>query len=267
MKKEILLLTLFLGSTAIYAGWQDQLGGIMQKAKQLQKPTPRENATSLSRSDMDTALKEALADGVQYAVSNLGREGGYLNDPMVKIPLPKHLQTAAKLLGRVGGEKYATDLIAALNKAAEEAAPKTAGIFIDAIKKLSIEDAKRILSGPDDAATNYFREHTTKELASVIKPIVAKSMARNDVAKYYRSFQSFYKSHTGSLRNDQITALAGKFGMERYLPSENEEDLEGYVTQRTIDGLMKMIALKEKQIRDNPLMRDTALLKRVFGAF
>ncbi|OQX73792.1 MAG: hypothetical protein B6D59_04665 [Campylobacteraceae bacterium 4484_4] len=272
-KRETLLFGVIFGLTTAYAGWQDQIGGLMQKAKTLQSGTSSQSdsshstTASLPRSDMNAALKEALTDGVRYAVQNLGKEGGYLNNPLVHIPLPKHLQSAANLLKKAGGEKYVNDLVVALNKAAEEAAPKTADIFIGTIKKMSIDDAKKILSGPDDAATAYFRTHTSKELHSVIAPIVEKSMADNDVAKYYRTFQSFYKSQAGALQNGQLTALAGKLGMDRYLPSADDEDLNSYVTSRAIDGLMTMIAQKEKQIRDNPLMRNTKLLKKVFGAF
>ena len=272
MKKiQTLLLSSILVATAMQAGWQDQIGGILETVQKTQSPTtPTSTASSnvnLSNNDMSGALKEALSKGVKFAVSDLGKDGGYLNNPLVKIPLPKSLQTSEKLIRKLGGGKYVDDLILSLNKAAEEAAPKTVDVFMNSIQNMTITDAKTILAGADDSATQYFRKNSSAELASVIAPIVEKSMANNDVSKYYGAFQSFYKKNAGALQNESVSALTSKFGLDAYLPSQKDEDLSGFVTNKSIDGLMSMIAQKEKGIRDNPLMRNSDLLQKVFGAF
>jgi len=266
--KTIILSSLLL-VTSSYAGWQDQISDALGSVNEKQAPSDKKERSTvdLSNGDMTAALKEALSKGVTFAVTDLGKEGGYLNNPLVKIPLPKSLQSSEKLIRKMGGEKYVDDLILSVNKAAEEAAPKTADIFIDSIQKMSIADAKEILAGEDDAATQYFINNTGSELASTIEPIVKKSMENNDVAKYYKAFVTYYQSHSDLLKNDTVGTLTTTTGLDAYLPGENDEDLDSYVTNKSIDGLMTMIAEKEKEIRDNPLMRNSDLLKKVFGAF
>jgi Ca2+-binding EF-hand superfamily protein len=132
---------------------------------------------------------------------------------------------------------------------------------------MNITDAQNILAGSDNAATEYFRKNSTQELVSVIKPIIKESMSKANVAKYYQMFQSFYKSNSGVLQNKSISALSKKFGLDSYLPSSKDEDLDGYVTNQAINGLMTMIAEKEKDIRANPLIQNSNLLKKVFSAF
>ena len=269
-KIKIILLSTILVTTSVHANWQDQIGGLLETVQKVQSPSAQTSTTSsninLSNNDMSGALKEALSKGVKFAVADLGKNGGYLNNPLVKIPLPKSLHTSEKLIRKLGGGKYIDDLILSLNKAAEEAAPKTVDVFMNAIKKMTITDAKSILAGADDSATEYFRKNSNAELTSVIAPIVEKSMANNDVSKYYGAFQSFYKKNSGALQNESVSALTSKFGLDAYLPNQKDEDLSSFVTNKSIDGLMSMIAQKEKGIRDNPLMRNSDLLQKVFGA-
>lgn len=266
--KTIIISTILLAAT-VQAGWQDQIGGLLETVQKVQSSTSTkgDSNVNLSNTDMSSALKEALSKGVKFAVTDLGKDGGYLNNPLVKIPLPKSLQTGEKILRKVGGGKYVDDLILSINKAAEEAAPKTVDVFMNSIQKMTITDAKAILAGEDDSATQYFRKNSSSELASVIAPIIEKSMLNNDVAKYYDAFQSFYKSNAGILQNESVSALTSKLGLGSYLPSQKDEDLNSFVTNKSIDGLMSMIAEKEKGIRDNPLMRNSELLQKVFGAF
>jgi hypothetical protein len=274
VKNLLMISTLVCGVTILNAGWSDSLGDIVNKVQKVQEQSSIKTNTSssssvsnLSTTDMNGALKQALNVGVDYAVKTLGAKNGYLNNPLTKIGLPKDLEKTANLVRKVGGCKYVDDLVLALNNAATQAAPKTAKIFTDSISKMSIDDAKKILNGPDDAATNYFRQNTTKQLQSTIAPIIKKSMENNSVAKYYKAFQSFYKANAGVLKNDKINALASSFGYGSVLPSANDEDLDSYVTNRSIDGLMTMIAQKEKAIRANPLMQNSSLIKKVFSAF
>ncbi|NOY72705.1 MAG: DUF4197 domain-containing protein [Gammaproteobacteria bacterium] len=267
---KIALVASLTFSANLYAGWQDQLDGLVEKTKEINPVTQSDSnktVSGLSNSDMSGALKEALAKGVKFAVTDLGKKGGYLNNPLVTIPLPKNMKTAEKLIRKVGGEKYVDDLILALNRAAEEAAPKTAEVFLNSIKNMSITDAKNILAGNDDAATQYFKTNSTNNLTTIVTPIVKKSMENNNIAKYYNSFQSFYKKKSGILQNDTVSSLTSKFGVDDYLPGQKDDNIESYVTNKSIEGLMTMIAKKEKEIRDNPIMRNSDLLKKVFGAF
>jgi len=257
-------------STFANAGWQDSLGGMLesvQKSSPIQKSEATQKSSKFSTPDMNSALKQALSAGVGYAVKNLGQQNGYLNNPLAKIGLPSGLETTASLVKQVGGEKYVNDLVLSLNNAATEAAPKTAKIFTDSITNMSITDAQKILKGSENSATEYFKQNTTTQLRQMIMPIVKKSMSNNSVATYYQSFQSFYKANSGLVKNSQVGGLANSFGLGGYLPNEKDEDLDSYVTNRAIDGLMVMIAQKEKEIRANPMMQSSNLIQKVFSAF
>ncbi len=269
MKKLTIATTIIACTTIANAGWQDSLGSILNNT--VAKPTTTQatssSSTNLTNTDMTGALKQALNVGVDYAVNSLGAQNGYLNNPLVKIGLPESLQTTANLVRKVGGDKYVDDLILALNNAATAAAPKTAKIFADSITNMSINDAQKILSGPDNAATQYFRDSSTKQLQATITPIVKESMSQNSVAQYYSAFQSFYKNNAGALQNDQVTGIANSLGFGSVLPSKEDEDLDSYVTNKAIDGLMKMIEQKEQAIRANPMMQSSSLIQKVFSAF
>ena len=222
--------------------------------------------SNLSDSTVSSGLKEALKVGVDFGVKALSKKDGYLNNTDVKIPLPDKLAKAETLLRKVGGNKAADDLIKSMNDAATEAAPKTASIFANAIEKMSIEDAKTILAGDNHAATEYFQKHTTSSLAEMIKPIIQKSMQKNSVAKYYDTFNGFYTSNVkGVVENSSVMSMAKSFGADEYLPSDKDAKLDDYVTSKAIDGLFKMIATKEAQIRKDPVAQTTSLLKTVFG--
>ena len=221
--------------------------------------------SGLNNSTVASGLKEALKKGVKYAVGTLGKDNGYLNNSLVKIPLPENLAKAEKLVRKFGGGKIADNLINSMNKAASDAAPKTADIFMKSISKMSLEDAKKILAGKKDAATEYFKTHTSTSLEKMISPIVDKTMQENGVAKYYDTFNGYYKKYGAKyVKNSGVMSLAKSFGADSYLPSEKDENLNKYVTDKAMDGLFKMIAQKEAEIRDNPIARTTDLLKKVF---
>jgi len=222
--------------------------------------------SSLSNSTVTSGLKEALKMGVDFGVKELSKKDGYLNNAGVKIPLPDKLANAEKLIRKAGGNKIADNLIKSMNSAATEAAPKTAAIFVDAVDKMSMEDAKKILAGGDDAATNYFKEHTTTSLQNMIKPIIQKSMQDNNVASYYDTANDFYLNNVKSIvESTSVMSMAKGFGADEYLPSEKDAKLDDFVTQKAIDGLFKMIAEKEGNIRKDPVSQTTSLLKQVFG--
>ena len=226
----------------------------------------KSTTNQLSNSTISSGLKEALKIGVNYGVKELGKKDGYLNNKDAKIPLPENLKTAETLIRKVGGEKIVNDLVLSMNKAATQAAPKTAQIFLNAVDKISIDDAKAILAGDNDAATKYFEKHTLKDLKNLIKPIIKKSMEDNKVATYYDTFNSFYKSNVKSyVDNSSIMQMAKSYGADKFLPQNSDINLDDYVTKSAIDGLFKIIAQKEQEIRKNPISQTTSLLKKVFG--
>lgn len=269
MKKTSIIATLLLTSTMSFAF---DLNSITKAVTDnLSKPTQTENKSTTTKSQLDNStvtsgLKEALKTGVNFAVTNLGKENGYLNNSLVKIPLPDNLAKAEALIRKAGGDKIADDLILSMNNAATKAAPKTAEIFVNAIEKMSIEDAKKILAGNDNAATQYFQTNTTDSLKKLITPIIQETMRQNQVATYYDTANSFYKSNLkGTVENSSVMGLAKNFGVDSYLPGSSDESLDEYVTNKAIDGLFKMIAQKEAQIRTSPVAQTTSLLQKVFG--
>lgn len=207
------------------------------------------NALSLadiSGKDANGGLKEALTQGAGKAVDLLGKPDGFLNNPKVKIPLPESVQKVEGLLRGFGMGKQADELVNAMNRAAEAAVPQAKSLLVNSIKTMSVEDAKGIVSGGQDSATQYFRRTTSGPLAEKFKPIVKNAMAKVKLAEKY----------------DQLAGKASKYG----LVSAKDAQLENYVTQKTLDGLFVMIAEEEKAIRQNPAEAAGKLAQKVFGA-
>ena len=267
MNKKIILSSLVICSTLSFAF--DLNSFTKEIVNDITKTETKEDKTvtsSLSQNTVSKGLKEALKVGVNYATKTLGAQNGYLNNADVKIPLPENLQKAETLIRSAGGDKIADDLIKSMNNAATNAAPETAKIFIDAIEKMNLEDAKKILAGDEHSATNYFKENTNEALRKLIKPIVNKTMQENSVSKYYDTFNTYYKQYGKEyVENSSVMNLAKNFGVDEYIPSSSDESLDDYVTNKAIDGLFKMISEKEASIRENPVEQTTSILKKVFG--
>ncbi|RXJ90491.1 hypothetical protein CRV01_04845 [Arcobacter sp. CECT 8983] len=267
MKKKIILLSLIVCSTLSFGF--DLNSFTKDIVKDITTTDTKKEQTvksSLSENTVSKGLKEALKVGVNYATKTLGAQNGYLNNKDVKIPLPENLQKAESIIRKVGGDKIANDLIKSMNSAATKAAPQTAEIFIEAIEKMNLEDAKKILSADEHSATNYFKENTYDKLKELIKPIVNKTMQENSVSKYYDTFNTYYKQYGKEyVENSSVMNLAKNFGVDEYIPSSSEESLDDYVTNKAIDGLFKMISEKEASIRENPVEQTTSILKKVFG--
>jgi Protein of unknown function (DUF4197) len=200
----------------------------------------------ISNRDAINALKSALDKGSRAAVAQLGRENGFLGDARVRIALPEPLRRAEKNMRRFGMAKYADELIVALNRAAEAAVPQAQQLFIDAVKQMSVKDAKGILTGGETAGTDYFRRVTAEPLREKFLPIVQQATYRVGLAHKY----------------DEYAAYGVRVGLV------NAEDarLDDYVTRKTLDGLYFMVAEEEKQIRRDPVGTASSLLKKVFGA-
>lgn len=238
------LACLLLPFGAAHAGWLDDL---LKRATQMQPTVPNGAASVLTDDEVVRGLKEALAKGTQQAVGQLGKEGGYLNNLNVKIPMPENLKTVEKTARALGQDKLADEFVATLNHAAERAVPEAAAIFSDAIAQMSLEDARGILKGPDDAATQYFRKTSSARLAERFRPIVEAATDKTGVTASYKR-------------------LARQAGPVASLLGADAGDLDGYVTQKALDGLFVMIAAEEKRIRENPVARTSDLLKKVFGS-
>lgn len=200
---------------------------------------------SLSNKDAVGGLKEALTQGAGSAVGLLGKTDGFLGNPKVKIPLPENLQKVEGLVRGFGGGRYVDELETAMNRAAEAAVPEAKTLLVNAIKQMSVEDAKGILSGGDDAATQYFRRSTSGPLGEKFKPIVTKAIAKVKLADKY----------------DEFAGKAAKFGLVK----ESDAHLESYITAKALDGLYLMIAEQEKAIRQDPVSAAGSLAKKVFG--
>ena len=270
MKKTTILASLILSSSLSFAFdlnalTKDVIDTVTKPSTTQEQTTTKEQST-LDNSTVSSGLKEALKTGVNFAVSTLGKENGYLNNSNVKIPLPENLAKVETLIRKAGGNEIADNLIKSMNKAATTAAPKTADIFMKSIENMSIEDAKKILAGDNTAATKYFEDKTTKSLREMIKPIIQDTMKDNQVATYYDMANNFYKTNVKSMVDkSSVMGLAKNFGVDSYLPGSSDKNLDEYVTDKAIDGLFKMIAQKEAQIRTNPVAQTTSILQKVFG--
>ena len=201
---------------------------------------------AISAGDASAGVKEALAKGADYAVASLGKENGFLGNSKVKIPLPGYLQKAEKGLRMFGMGKQADELTETMNHAAENAVAEARPILSESIKKMSVDDAKGILTGGEGSVTKYFKRTSSEQLTEKFTPIVKASTKKLQLAEQYNQF-------------------AGKAASSGLI-DKKDADLDSYVTQKAMDGLFLMIAEEEKKLRSNPVGAGSDLLKKVFGA-
>ena len=218
--------------------------GLSDMAKEAQK-TLGGSASGLSSDEITAGLKEALQVGTEKAVGLVSQPDGFYKNPAIKIPLPESVEKADKWLRAAGyGEKIdAFEL--SMNRAAERAAPEAKSIFWDAISDMNFDDAQKILNGGDNEATLYFKDKTSNRLQEVFKPIVKDAMGEVGVTRSYQEL------------SDKIASMP--FGKSASF------DLDQYVTDGALDGLFKMLAEQERQIRTQPTARVTDLLQKVFA--
>jgi hypothetical protein len=200
----------------------------------------------LSNHDAAQGIKGALSQGASSAVSKLGVPGGFMNNPKVKIPLPPALDEIAKGMRMIGRGKDADELVAAMNQAAEQAVPESKELLSNAVKTMSIQDAKKILTGGDDSVTQFFRAKTAAPLALKFLPIVKQATDRVGLAQKY----------------DQLAGEGAKMGLIK----GDSANIEKYVTDKALDGLYVMIGEEEKAIRQNPAAAASAIVSKVFAA-
>lgn len=200
----------------------------------------------LSNQDASSGLKAALEKGSVAAVAKLGVENGFLNNDKVKIPLPGILEQAQPLLKMTGRGQQLDELVVSMNRAAEAAVPMAKPLLLNAIKSMSVADAKTILTGGDTSVTNFFREKTASQLSATFLPIVKKVTDRSGLSAQYNSAMG------------QISKLG--------VGGQQPASVESYVTQRALDGLYTMIAEEEKAIRQDPVGSGSKIIGKVFGA-
>ena len=201
---------------------------------------------AISNADAGSGVREALAKGAEFAVASLGKDNGFLANDKVKIPLPGYLQKVEGGLRMFGMGKQADQLVETMNHAAENAVAVAKPVLADSIRKMSVQDAKGILTGGEDSVTQYFKRTSTEQLTAKFMPIVKKETGKLQLADQYNKFAG-------------KAASAG-------LIEQKDADIDSYVTQKAMDGLFLMIAEEERAIRKDPLGTATGLAKKAFGA-
>jgi hypothetical protein len=202
--------------------------------------------SELSNVDATGGLKAALEKGAVAAVAKLGAENGFLNNDEVRIRLPRVLEKAQPFLKMTGQGQRLDDLVVSMNHAAEQAVPMAKPLLLNAVKSLTVDDARSILAGGDTSVTDFFREKTAASLAVKFLPIVKTITDRSDLSAKYNGAMGQVAKFGGGAR-DQAT-------------------VEDYVTQRAVDGLFKMIAEEERDIRRDPLGSGSKIIGKVFGS-
>ena len=220
---------------------QAQLDQILRKADE---SLNQRNTSGLSNDKIIAGLKQALQVSTAKAVAVTGKPGGFLKNQAIKIPLPPKLKTVGAGMRMIGMGAQVDELEVGMNRAAEQATPFAKQIFLNAVKKMTFDDARKILTGGDTAATVYFQRTSTDDLSTAFTPIVQRSMRNVGVVQQYNRVLA--SAPDGS-------ALAGQF------------DLNKYVVGKTLDGLFLILGEEEKKIRKNPAAQTTTLLKEVFG--
>ncbi|MGH8481062.1 MAG: DUF4197 domain-containing protein [Nevskiaceae bacterium] len=232
MNKKILSVIGAAALAAGCAGLPPELAGVLG-------PTP------LAEHEIAAGLKEALAVGTERAVARIGVRDGFWLNRDVNIPLPESLRKVEKTLRTFGQGRLVDEFHLSLNRAAEAAAPEAVSIFGDAIRTMTLADARQILDGPSNAATEYFRGRTHGALALRFKPIVAKATSSVGATRKYKDLSA------------KVTKV---------MPGYELQDLDAYVTERALAGLFRTLADEELKIRQDPAARSSELLKRVFGS-
>ena len=246
----VLVIVLF-AANATQAGFDDLF---KSAGDLLPQPTPAASSigTGLSDTQIDAGLKEALSIAAERAVALLGQPGGFLDDQAVRIPLPGALGSAAQALRSAGQGAYVDTFEQTVNQAAERAVPQTLQIVKQTVSDMSLEDARGILNGGDDAATDFLRERAGGSLQTAVLPVVSDA---TDAAGATSAYKALQRQADGLLGGMPLGGLVDTGSL----------DLDRYVTDKTLEGLFVKLAAEEKRIREDPVARTTDLLKSVFA--
>ena len=203
-------------------------------------------AAAVSETDAASGVRTLLERGAISAIGLLGKSDGFFGNPLVRIPLPGYLNDAAKLLKAVGQQKRLDALVLAMNRAAEAAMPEAKSLLVGAVKAMSVEDARNIITGGDNSVTTFFSGKTREPLGLTFLPIVTKATEKVSLADKYNS-------------------IAGRAASLGFVKKE-DANIQEYVTGRALDGLFLMIGEEERKIRKDPIATGSAILKKVFGS-
>jgi len=207
---------------------------------------PSAQAADITEGDAALGMRAALERGASTAVALLGKSGGFLDNPKVRIPLPGFLNDVAKVLRFTGQQQRIDELVTAMNRAAEAAVPQAKSLLTNAVKAMSVEDGKQILTGGDNSVTDFFAGKTRAPLSVTFLPIVTKATEKVSVA-------------------DKYNVVAGKAAGIGLL-SKDDANIQQYVTGKALDGLYLMIGEEERKIRKDPIGTGSAILQKVFGS-
>ena len=199
----------------------------------------------LTSDQVASGLKEALIAGISEGSSKASKLNGYFNNPTIKLPFPPDVQKVETKLRQIGLGSEVDKFVVTLNRGAEEAAKEAKPIFIAAIRGMTIQDAWSILKGEENSATEYLRRKTSQQLQMKFQPVIKRALDKTSATKYYKDIVTTYNKIP--------------------LVDDVKDDLEGYATNKAIEGLFTLIAEEERKIRVDPLARTTDLLKRVFA--
>jgi hypothetical protein len=248
MKRAILILALLTMGCQANAWSVKDLGAIATQATKNSPSKTAHNASidSLTNTEVSNGLKTALNQGVEKALSSLGVSNGFFGNPEVKIPLPNALKKVEKGMQLIGMRDQTDALVLKMNRAAEAAAPEAKALLMDSIRQMSIADAKAILTGPEDAATQYFKKTTSTKMGEKFLPIVKDATSQVQLVQSYNKYAE----------------LGSQFGVV----NQADANIEQYVTNKALDGIYLMIAKEEAAIRQDPIGQASSLLKKVFGA-
>ena len=222
-----------------------QAKGLSDWLKEFGFDSSSDKVSELTTGEIAGALRDALKVGSERVVDTLGRTDGFNAAPDVHIPLPDSLRKAQKLLANIGKSKLGDDLELRLNRAAETAVPKAKVLFVDAISQMTIDDARAILNGPKDSATQYFRKKMSDRLVEDMTPVVSEQLTEVGAVKSYDK-------------------MIGKYKGLPFVP-DVKADLTTYVVGKAVDGVFLYLGREEAAIRENPAKRTTELLEKVFG--
>jgi hypothetical protein len=262
-RSGLLGLALIAATLPVLAAGSGQFKDLLNKAKQATQASTSSSRLGANVTDGDIAagLKEALAKGTTNAINSLGREGGFFDNRKVRIPLPGKLEQVGKLARQLGQGAKVDAFELSMNRAAEKAVPQVADIFGDAIRKMTLNDARGILTGGNHAATDFFRRVAGDALTARIRPIVARATDSVGATQKYKALTA---GNGGGL-GGALGSLGALGGGHDAAKGGSALDLDDYVTRKTLDGLFTVIGEQEQSIRTNPAARGTDLLKKVFG--
>jgi hypothetical protein len=205
-----------------------------------------QSLANISNLDATKGLRVALETGANAAIALLGKPDGFLGNPQVRIPLPGYMKDAAKFLSAIGQRRQVEELETAMNRAAEQAVPLAKTLLTNAVRNMSVTDAKRILTGGETSVTEFFAEKTRTPLSAQFLPVVKQQTAKVGL-------------------KDKYEKLAQK-GVGFGLVKQEDASIDHYVTRKALDGLYLVIGEEEKKIRRDPVGTGSALLGKVFGA-